>query len=684
MDVASSTDCPDNYHCFTVNTSSLQLLDYHSYFFPLRVTNMAGLSSMVSSEEYVHISAVPSIGFVFDVDLSRELDLSSGRSLHMEDIDVTVAVDTISARWDCCTEGVTYAVGLGSTPGMDDIVNFTATTAQGIHSFTNVPLTDGVTYYTTVVATNNFGPAIASSDGVLVLQTAQQDIQRYALVLDGHDSNSGDIMTQASHTHAVARWHFPGTVTPYISHYRWALLAAVDGRRQQLEVVKDYENVGDTRQATAAGLSLVRNQLYISAVQACHLSDCLAPVYSNGFYIATAPIPQSIAATYDPVLGIIQASWEPYDNPQLEYYEWTISENLAGNSLLLLQQRVKGDVTTLSYVLNDSVSYSPAQHIVFTLRGVNEAGLHASLSTSVNWIVDGEEVTQDAVLFDPPIVYDIQENDVRTAVGVSDWSELEHYAVNLRDIDYVGSNSVLYASWPALRYQVYSWSVSKNDSYQDCDSPHSIACGSTIANFVVIEGLNLTHGHTYYTCVQASINNIVIPNTVSVPRTLTTCSDGVTVDLAPPSSGCVQIVIPDYSEGLEFGSAVGNSDGDPVDDSVMCENVGGFQASNSELVLRWDNFTGVDTTYHITSITHYQYAVGKPITYPSHSCSYYLYSIGTVPGGSDVVEFTEVGVVDQLVLTNLQLLSGHEYYATIKGFLLVCLFCIVILLSSML
>lgn len=616
INFASSADCPNDYHCFTVNTSLLHLLDDHSYYFPVRVTNMAGLSSMVSSEEYVHVSAVPLIGFVLDVDLSREFDLSSGRSLHMEDIDVAVMVDTVSARWDCCTDGVVYAVGLGSAPGMDDIVNFTTSTAQGIHSFTNVPLIDGVTYYTTVVATNSFGPAVASSDGVLILQTAQQDVRRYALVLDGHNSDSGDIMTQASHTHAVARWHFPGTVTPYISHYRWALMAAINGSWQQLEVVRDYENVGDTRQATAAGLSLVRNQLYISAVQACHLSNCLTPVYSNGFYIAAAPIPQSVAATYNPVLGTIQASWVPFVDPQLKYYEWSITEELAGNNLLLLWQRLKGDVTTLSYVLNDSVSYSPGQHIVFTLRGVNEAGLDASQSTSVKWIVDGEEVTQDMVLFDPPIVYDIQENDVRIAADVSDWSELEHYTVNLRDIDYVGSNSVLYASWPALRYQVYSWSMSENDSYQDCDSPFSIACGSTIANFVIIEGLNLTHGHTYYTCVQATIDNIVIPNTVSVPRTLTACSDGVTVDLAPPTPGCVQIAVPDYSEGLEFGSAVGDSDGDLLEDSVMCENVGGFQASNSELVLRWDNFTGVDTTYHITSITHYEYAVGKLMTFP--------------------------------------------------------------------
>ena len=604
IDITDTSNCPNNHYCFTLNASLLQLLDNHTYYFPLRVTNLAGLSSMASSEKYVHISAAPSIGYVYDIDLSRQFDLSTGRSLHMEDIDVIVMADGISVRWDCCINGVIYAVGLGSAAGHDDVMNFTVTTEQGgIYNFTNVSLIDGRTYYTTVVATNKFGLTVASSDGILVLQTAEQDIQQYALVLDGHDVESGDVISQASHTHAVARWHFPGNVMPYISHYRWALLAAINNSQEQLEVIKDYENVGDTRQATAANIVLVTNQLYISAVQACHLSGCLTPVYSSGFYVATAPVAKSVTATYDPVLAIIRGSWEVFG--EIEYYEWSISEELGG--LLLPWQRVAGDVTIVTYILKDSVNYSPAQRIVFTVRGVNEAGLHSSVSTTINWIINGEEVTQDMVLFDPSIVFDIQENDIRSSEGISDWSELEHYAVNLRDIDYVDSNSALYASWPLLRYQVYSWSVSENNSFQDCNSPHSIACGSTVDNFITVERLNLTHGHTYYVCVQAFINTVPTPSS----SILTACSDGVIADLVPPTPGCVQIIVPDHNEGLEFGSAVGGDSSYPLLDAVLCENIGGFQSSNSELVLRWDNFTGVDTTYHISSITHYEYAIGE-------------------------------------------------------------------------
>jgi len=568
---------------------------------------------MASSELYAHVSRAPAIGYVFDVDLSRMFDISSGRSLQIEDIDAIVTADTISAHWDCCTDGVSYTVGLGSMPGLENIVNFTTPMDQGMHRFVNISLGNYRMYYVTVVARNSFGSTAVSSDGVMVMQTSVEDVQRQARVLDGYHSDRSGVVYQASRTYATARWFFPSTVTPFVSHYMWAVMVAVNGSRDQLAIVKDYDNVGDNGQATAAGLSLMPNQLYISAVQACHLSDCLAPVYSSGFYIATAPVPRPVLATYNPAIGELQASWESFEDPRLAYYEWSISEEMAGNNLLLPWQRVAGDIITLRYLLDGFIS--PAQSVIFTLRGVNVAGLQAVTSTSIRWIVGREEITQDQVVYEPSVVYDVEESDVGT-VDTTDWSQLEHYAVGLQDIDYVGSNVVLYAFWPRLRYQSYSWSVSENRSFTECDSPSSIACGNTIANFVTIDGLNLTHGHTYYTCVQATIDNIVIPNIDSVPAVLTACSDGVTVDLAPPIPACVQIVVPEYNDNVELGSADSEYSGRPPQD-VACMNVGGFQASNSELVLRWDDFADVETTYHVTAITHYEYALGTFNSYRS-------------------------------------------------------------------
>ena len=47
--------------------------------------------------------------------------------------------------------------------------------------------------------------------------------------------------------------------------------------------------------------------------------------------------------------------------------------------------------------------------------------------------------------------------------------------------------------------------------------------------------------------------------------------------------------------------------------------------------------------------------------------------VGTIPWGDDVVYSTEVGVTNQVVLSDLVLTSGLEYYATVKGISTICI-----------
>ena len=47
-----------------------------------------------------------------------------------------------------------------------------------------------------------------------------------------------------------------------------------------------------------------------------------------------------------------------------------------------------------------------------------------------------------------------------------------------------------------------------------------------------------------------------------------------------------------------------------------------------------------------------------------------MYVSGTTPGANDMVAFYSVGVVNHVALHNLQLTSGHEYYATVIGWFL--------------
>lgn len=41
--------------------------------------------------------------------------------------------------------------------------------------------------------------------------------------------------------------------------------------------------------------------------------------------------------------------------------------------------------------------------------------------------------------------------------------------------------------------------------------------------------------------------------------------------------------------------------------------------------------------------------------------------IGSVKGGSDIVPFTNVGLVNHMALHNLNLQNGHDYFASVKG-----------------
>lgn len=47
-----------------------------------------------------------------------------------------------------------------------------------------------------------------------------------------------------------------------------------------------------------------------------------------------------------------------------------------------------------------------------------------------------------------------------------------------------------------------------------------------------------------------------------------------------------------------------------------------------------------------------------------------IFPLGTSIGGNDMVAFFSVGVVNHITLHDLKLQSGHIYYATIKGRLL--------------
>ena len=192
---------------------------------------------------YVHGS--PTGGRVIDLD-PHNLDQSgeSCISLHDSDTDLILDSDWLNARWegfDHAHLNVTFSVGLGSIPGVDDVVPFTWVGMETQHSFTNLTLQSEQQYYITVVASNEYSTTTASSDGFTYLSGIYGAIST-TTVVDGN-LDGRDVDYQYSMTSLLAQWAESPYLSPYISHYMWAIFQT-DTPTNDLIPVLEYQNVG--------------------------------------------------------------------------------------------------------------------------------------------------------------------------------------------------------------------------------------------------------------------------------------------------------------------------------------------------------------------------------------------------------------------------------------------------------
>ena len=186
------------------------------------------------------------------------------------------------------------------------------------------------------------------------------------------------------------------------------------------------------------------------------------------------------------------------------------------------------------------------------------------------------------------------------------------------ELDYTNSSHSLSAAWPDLRYTSYNYSVSTMPTFTTCTPPSSgVACGTTIANSATIPDLALEDGVRYYVCVQTRQPFAIHPSPSS-PSTLTACSNGVTVDLSPPSGSYVQIqpLAPVWESDVASGDvASGSGFGDLVPFRSQCVwNGSQFQSSSSDLHIVWSPFHDVEwngNAVHASGIAYYEYAVGE-------------------------------------------------------------------------
>ncbi|XP_070571537.1 uncharacterized protein [Ptychodera flava] len=643
----------------------------HVYFMSIKVTNVAGLSVVATSNPYYHVVQLPSTGNVYETSSTNEDALFGVQ----EDIDLQVDVNNIHCRWSGFShphQVINYELGLGTSPDLANIVPFHSVGSDVTsYSFQDLTLVIYQKYYVIVKASTQTGTVTASSDGVTVL--ANEETLTDAHVYDGlpctlksgmyeettshHAYNRRsmaclqDVDFQASTSTAGAHWVLQDHVKEYASHAEWALQRkqVVNSSIIAWDTVTHYRKIESASFYRAADILLLPGQHYRSVVKFCFQGGCFQPVASDGFWVTPfPPIPGEILEiSHSNLTDTISIRWNAFEQDELtedtdeeaiDYYEWSLSvasrqQGEIHDDVLFPWQRI--NVTESSDKLLDYSIQTPypidfSKCIQLGLRGYNKAGLYTTIYRDIQ---DCKVRSQNLVI-DSVGDYDQSLGDVRDVAVQENSIWLES------DREYTRSHHKLSAVWPTLQHGNFSWKVVSDQTLNhlayhrqsngldfytyECSAPEILACGQSSVNYVNVGNLDLKHGWRYYICVHANQTTKIYGNTQTLLPEVVACSNGIVADHTPPNAGRAWI---GWKEQL-------------------------YQASSTDLVVNWNGFYDVEEhgrTSHSSGIRRYEVAVG------------------TSPGGVDVQDFQSVGVANWINLYNLNLISGQTYYATVRA-----------------
>ncbi|XP_062606252.1 uncharacterized protein LOC134268062, partial [Saccostrea cucullata] len=420
-------------------------------------------------------------------------------------------------------------------------------------------------------------------------------------------------------------------------------------------VFQDFTYNHGHQQAHVTGLLLDPGKWYRFVVKLCATDICYLPMHSNGVMIlANPPVTGELRVVIENSSSTekLKVFMDMFADPDIQIpkekygvinrYEWAITDQSDIGRLHtplhdLKNYTVKTGQFHMEFTipLTGNLDFSKCRRL--TVRGYNKAGLYSTVSADI----------RDCSAFNPLL---IKPNIVIDAVGAQDpsrdgYGEAILLQTNARwtypDMDYTPSKNYISAVWPSLRYRSYTVAVIKarnidittyykpltSLSLRDpCSHPDAIKCEKTEHEFINVKFNDgeLEHGQRYIVCIHTEYTEIKHEKWTQVLPEVNECSDGIVVDLTPPSTGKVWI----GKQGQQY------------------------QISTTDMYVSWESFEDVEefqTIPHAFGVQNYQLG------------------IGTTVGGSDIVAFIDVGVVNHKAIHGLTLHSGHTYYATIKA-----------------
>eukprot|EP00040_Diaphanoeca_grandis_P037916 m.251430 g.251430 ORF g.251430 m.251430 type:complete len:3511 (-) comp33895_c0_seq1:293-10825(-) len=711
LDSADVAACAGGKFCITLPRDALPTTQ--PYRVKVSACNTAGLCSTSFSEEQTPAKA-PYGGAVYDL----------GDALQTGNVDVDVQTNPtkLAARWfGVAGSKMTYDIGVGTSDSSADVVAFKRVVGtQMVATVTSSSFVAGRTYFLLINATNALGWSVIASDGVRILPVnralnlklhtgagctgvpltpvASLDLNASSEVLqvpavhlrvgstyqfEGQCNGGGGLAIQlhsasvttqieagnfdaeftatsdrlelinkgstkvalsslglreCSTDHAVsagdtydvaALWKVPSadlSLLPYV-HFEWSVQQWINSAFVEITPYSrtTIAQVAADEFTLKSFVGLPAGQ-YSVFVRACHEAGCYAATKSSFVHVVESPpTPGNLGAIVDEVdeeTAKLTISLQGFavESGALSFYRWSLGTHEDGGEYIQPWTVVHNSETQASTITIEA------------MVDIETVKLHAGGGLFVT--VQGYQgkwfgVTTAAVDMTPMAF--AQDKNVGKVFDVVKLPTRDGEVVE--DIDYTSRTSKYFGmwpnAWPLLAPDFFKWSLSTERALSwSADGVCDVACGDTRERRVARGGLSLSHGIRYYLCVLPGPTTV--SDTDGTPLTVTEydgnaiCSDGVTIDLTAPRKGDVFV-----GDGLDARA---------------------YQSNTDVLAIRWGGFTDGEESelgVHTSGIKSY------------------TVTLGSAPHSSDVWGPVDVGSTTHWIVSNLSLVDGQSYYATV-------------------
>ena len=650
----------------------------------LRLPTPGSSNSLKGSKTFIIDNSAP----IFS-NISEGAIISAGGS----DRDFQNLSDTLFVSWvasDSATSVASYQYAVGISAGGSQITPWTSVglaTADTVVFPSYQPLIEGATYFLSVIATDVAGNISSPSlgDGVLVDLTDP-------IAGNVFDGTTNDINYTGSDSSLTISWSGFSDTRSSITSYKLLIKDDLDNN------ILSWTDIGDTNSWTATNLSLNNATTYHISLRAVDGAGNLSPVVITNGIVVDTEIPKT-GIILDGSVGdmdwhnsdtTLTFTWHDFDDSLsgISYYEYAVGTNADSTELLDWTNASRGD--TIATV---SLSFERDSTYFVSIRAIDSV---SNMSNTVT--TDGFTIDMDA-----PDIYYVNEGSISN------------------DIDIQNIDSVLSSSWQGIDSSpgsgVSYYEIALGTAREDSNIIDWYTIQDSYSLNMLGDSTELNDGTTYYISIRAT--------DYAGNRSDLFSGDGILIDLTPPLFGTMHDGLEmdiDFTQSTTTLSANWTGFIDTVSSIVNYEVAFTDDTTRFDNIPSWDS-VGLSSNYSIDTLSTlldqetYFFILkatdlagnvsdvfssdGVTIDYgiPVSGSVYdglsgdtdwtssdstlelswsgfidsvsgialYEYGVGTTPGATNIISWTENGADTNVVVSNLDLIHDGTYYGSVRA-----------------